>query len=53
MGADKASKVISELMEAGSCLKSEDIAFEVEHLLALPRHVQPGEVLIRPTHQKQ
>ncbi len=48
-----ARKVVSEMKAAGSSLNSEDVAFEVEHILALPRHVQPGDIIIRSTHQKK
>ena len=52
MEIDKATKMILELTSAGSCLKPEDIAAEVEHVLALPRHVQPRDIRIRATHQR-
>ncbi len=52
MEIDKATKMILELTSARSCLKPEDIAAEVEHVLALPRHVQPRDIRIRAIHQR-
>ncbi len=34
------------------CLQAEDMAREVEHIMAAPKHVQIHDILVRPTEQK-
>ncbi len=53
MGEEKGRLAMEALKDKGEIMSAEDVAWQVEHVLSCPKHIQVGEIVVRPAQQKQ